>query len=427
MRVLLVSKSPLKREVASGNTFLNLFEDIDSVELAAVCTKKDTPDVLITKCYCMTERMLLDNMLRKSPIGTVLDTKGRGNTINSGLVETVAQKTAEKVRWTVFFWLQDMLWRLANWKTSELTGFIEEFKPDIIFTVFTNYSYLNQIIMHTHSLSTAKLVLYAWDNTYSLKQFMLSPWRWIKHFIDREYMRRLASKADLFYVISDIQKKDYEKYFNMKCKVLTKGTDFSEPPAFKGQYNTPLQLVFTGNIALNRWKSLKLIADALETINKEGIKAQLRIYSSTPLTRKMIKALNRGESSFFMGSVSASEVPALQENADILVHVEAMDLKNKLIVRQSFSTKIVDYLKAARPILAVGPKDVASIDHLIRNDCAIVASNRKELEDKLSAVLSNESELNRIAQNAYECGKRHHNKQDIQTMLMNDLREVCSE
>ena len=207
--------------------------------------------------------------------------------------------------------------------------------------------------------------------------------------------------------------------------VLTKGADFSLPADVKTQYNDPLQLVFTGNIGLNRWKSLKLIADALKHINADGVKAQLRIYTATPLTKQMEKALNRGESSRIMGSVPASEVAQIQKNADLLVHVEALDLKNRLAVRQLFSTKIVDYLKAARPILAVGPKDVASIDHLIRNDCAIVADNQMELEEKLCAIIANNSVLDDIVQKAYECGRKYHNKQIIQNMLIEDLKTVC--
>ena len=100
-------------------------------------------------------------------------------------------------------------------------------------------------------------------------------------------------------------------------------------------------------------------------------------------------------------------------------------MRNRLKVRQSFSTKIVDYLKAARPILAVGPIDVASMDHLIRYDCAIVSDNKTELEQKLRSILENPSELNRVAANAYECGRKCHNKQDIQRMLLQDLKAVC--
>lgn len=427
MRILFISASPLRKEVSIGNTFLNLFDHVEHVELASICTRNGLPDPIISKCFCITERMLIRNLLKRTPVGTVVNTHKKIEEALQNKAENTAFQLVKRSRLTIFFWMQDLIWKLGRWKSPELKQFVDEYDPDIIFTVLSNSIFLNNLILHIHSCSRAKLVLYAWDNNYSLRQFMFSPLRWIKHFIDRASMRKLASKADLFYVISEIQKKDYEKSFHKTRAVLTKGANFSEPPAFKGQYNTPLQLVFTGNIALNRWKSLRLIADALENINREGIIAQLRIYTTTPLTKKMEKALNRGESSILMGNVPASEVAGIQDKADVLVHVEALDLKNKLTVRQSFSTKIVDYLKAARPILAVGPKDVASIDHLIRNDCAIVASNRKELEDKLRAVLSNESELNRISQNAYECGKRHHNKQNIQTMLMNDLREVCSE
>ena len=122
-----------------------------------------------------------------------------------------------------------------------------------------------------------------------------------------------------------------------------------------------------------------------------------------------------------MGSVSAEKVIELQKDADMLVHVEALDLKNKLLVRQSFSTKIVDYLAAARPILAFGPKNVASIDHLIKNNCAIVADNETELLNKLSTVITNKNELQQFASDAFDCGKRHHNKSDIDSMLKNDL------
>ena len=237
--------------------------------------------------------------------------------------------------------MQNLVWRIGRWKSPELKKFVEEFNPDIVFTVLFGSPFLNRLILHVTSLSNKKLVLYAWDNNYSLKQFMLSPLRWINHFINRNSMRKVAKKAELFYVISNVQKTDYEKAFKKDCKVLTKAADFSEKPSLKTVYSKPLQLVYTGNIALNRWKTLSEIANVLENINKDGVKAQLRIYTGNSLTDKMNKALNRGESSFVMGSVSADEVLKIQNEADMLVHVESKDLKNRLLVRQSFSTKIV--------------------------------------------------------------------------------------
>ncbi len=426
LKILFISSSPLNKEISIGNTFINLFKDMEDVELASIYTRAGFPDKEILQAFCITEKMLIKNLLKKTPVG--VHVKGKetnkklkvSNTKNEqGVIDFI-----KSCRWTMFFWLQDFVWRIGKWKSPELKQFVEEYNPDIIFTVLSESSFLNRLILHITKLSNKKLVLYAWDNNYSLKQFILSPLRWIKHFIDRSYMRKVVKKADLFYVISNVQKNDYESALKKECKVLTKSADFSGDAPIKDKYNEPLQLVYTGNIGLNRWRSLSEIASVLKKINKDTVKAQLRIYTGNTLTEKMNKALNVGESSFVMGSVSSIEVPEIQNNADMLVHIEATDLKNKLLVRQSFSTKIVDYLSAARPILAFGPKDVASIHHLVKNDCAIVADNRDELYDKLKNVLENPQKLNELSQLAFDCGRKNHNKEDIENMLIKDLRAL---
>ena len=421
MRILFVSASPIKKELSIGNTFLNLFENVDDVELASICTRGGAPDPKISKCFCITERMLINNILKKTPVGKEIDSNKDSVSDNS---QNKTVDIAKKYRFTFFFWLQDLIWKLGRWKSPELDKFIQEYNPDIIFSVFSNSVYLNNLISYVKKVSGKKLVVYAWDNNYSLKQFYLSPLRWIKHFIDRRSMRRVAKETDLFYVISNVQKVDYSRAFKIECKLLTKSADFSGEPSIKGSYNKPAQLVYTGNIGLNRWKSLAHIANVLEKINSDGIKAQLKIYTGNTVTKEMSYALNKGESSLIMGNVASDKVNEIQQNADMLVHVEALDLRNKLTVRQSFSTKIVDYLATARPILAFGPKDVASIDHFVKNDCAIVADSEDELLAKLTDIINNETKLNEIAAKAYECGSKFHNKCDIDTMIKSDMIQL---
>ena len=278
MRILFVSASPLKKEISIGNTFISLFEGAKDVELASICTREGSPDPKISRCFCITEKMLISNLLRKTPVGTTMKAQDKTQKPLQNPTEKMAFRLVKRSRLTVFFWMQDLVWILGNWKSSELKSFVQEYNPDIIFTVLSNSVFLNNLILHIHSLSNAKLVIYAWDNNYSMKQFMLSPLRWIKHFIDRASMRKLARKADLFYVISDVQKIDYEKSFRKECKLLTKDADFSEPPLCKEQYNIPLQLIFTGNIAVNRWRSLQM----MPMPSKESTRtASRRSYAST--------------------------------------------------------------------------------------------------------------------------------------------------
>ena len=422
MRVLAISRAPWRNDNNTGNTFTDLFKDFSDIEFYSLCMREQPPQNDIAKRhFFISEKQILKRLLGKKTI------IGAENSSKS--IEDVSEKNiynfAKKNHNIIFMAMRELLWCSAGWKNNNLEKYIKEVNPDIIFFPVFGCYYPHKVLRYIRSLCDAEIVLFHADDNYTLKQFSLSPFFWLYRFGLRKWVRRSVNISDLQYCISNIQKADYEKAFKCKCKLLTKFSDFSGKPILKESFGNPLQLVYTGNVGINRWKSLKIIADVLENINADGVKAQLRIYTATPLTRKMKKALNRGESSVFMGTALASDVPQIQKNADILVHVEALDLKNRLAVRQSFSTKIVDYLKAARPILAVGPKDVASIDHLIRNDCAIVADNRTELEQKLREVLENPGMMNSIVENAYECGRKYHNKETIQKMLREDLEALC--
>lgn len=425
MRILFVSASPINKNLSVGNTFLNLFEDMENVELASICTRDGKVDKRISQTFCITEKNIIKNLIKGTPIGKKIESSAENQDENvtvNGIPSNKIFRFIKTTRFTFFFWAQNLVWRIGKWKSKELEDFINEYNPDVIFTVLSNLSYLNKLVLHIKKISNKPLALYAWDNNYSLKQFILSPFRWISYFDSRRNMRKVAASADKFYVISDVQKADYEKAFKKSCTVLTKGADFDEPSEVKNNYNKPLQLIFTGNIGMNRWKSLSVIAESLREINKNDVKAELRIYTGSVVTENMKKALNIKNVSEIMGSVPASEIKKIQSDADILVHVEGLDLKNRLAVRQSFSTKIIDYFKSARPILAVGPKFVASIDHLVKNDCAIVADNKDELKEKLLFYIENTDKINQLVENAYECGKKYHNKSKIEQMLKQDLQ-----
>lgn len=424
MKILFISMSPIHKGVSIGNTFLNVLEGLPDAEFSSVYTKGGAPDARVQNAFQISEKMLVKKLLHKT------DTAGRR--VEERGVQTDAHPDklvtfARKKRYTVFFWGQALLWALPYWKSDALHAFLDECKPDILFTVLSDSVPLNRLICHIQAYVQKPLILYAWDNNYTLKMGLVSPLCRLNRHINRIYMRATVKKAAQMYVISDVQKRDYEKAFGISCKVLTKSADFSGDPPVKAAYNTPLQIVFTGNIGTNRWKSLAMIAKALKTVNRDGVRAQLRIYTATPLTHKMREALDIDGSSFLMGAVPASEIPRIQSDADMLVHVEAFDRKNRLLVRQSFSTKLVDYFKAARPILAVGPRGIASIEHLAANDCALVAQSVEEICRALESVTEDHDKLDALSEKAYACGKAHHDKTAMQQMLQADLSKIVKE
>lgn len=426
MRVLLVSASPINLEIGIGNTFLNIMPE--TMELASLYTRNGLPDKRIKKAFCVNEKMIINKLSGNARYAGKIITKRYGEEaeIKRDKINESIMHLAQKKRYTVIFWVQELIWRINVWKSKELENFIAEFNPNLIFTLFTNNIFINRIILHVLKISGKPLVLYAWDNNYQWNRYQRSPLRWINQYFERIYMRKVMDSAEKLYVISDIQKRDYERIFHKKCTVLTKGGDFSGETPVKGTSNNPLQIVYTGNVGNNRWKSLAMIANVLERINCEGQKAQLRIYTATPLTGEMKTALGKGEDSIIMGSVPANKIPEIQKNADVLVHVEAFDSKNKFAVCQSFSTKIVDYLAKGACILAVGPRDIASIDYFIRNDAGLVASNENEVMDHLMRIITDSQIINKIGAKAFESGKRNHNKEKIEKIINKDLYEAAT-
>lgn len=421
MNILFISMSPIHKGVSVGNTFLNVLEGVPDAVFSSVYTKNGAPDEAVQNAFQISEKMILKKLFRQTDsAGRVIEKRNAASDFENSRLVTFARKK----RFTVLFWAQELVWMLPFWKSSTLNDFLDMVKPDVLFTLLSDSVVLNKLIVYIQDYTKKPLVVYAWDNNYTLKLGAVSPLRRLNRVINRVYMRKTVQKAKQLYVISDAQKHDYEKAFGVPCKVLTKSADFSGEPPVKTQYNSPLQIVFTGNIGTNRWKSLAMIAKALQAINQNGVLAQLRIYTGTPLTDQMQAALEIPGTSFLMGSAPASEIPKIQADADMLVHVEAFDRKNRLLVRQSFSTKLVDYFRAARPILAVGPHDVASIRHLVENDCAVTAEDAETLAQRLDAVVGDPGALDRLARQAYVCGKRHHDKAVMGQMLQTDLRSM---
>ena len=419
MRILVISRSAWRNDNSTGNTLTDFFAGFSDAEIFSLCMREQPPQNGVAKRhFYISEKQMIKRLLGKK---TAVGAEHLCESVDDGS-EKAMYDAAKRHPSYLLYAARELLWSFGGWKNNNLAEYIKEIDPDVIFFPTFGCYYPHKILKFLHTLTDAKIVLFHADDHYTLKQWSLSPAFWLYRFGLRKWMRRTAKIADVQYCISDVQKADYDRAFGCECKVLTKFADFSGEAPLKETYGDPFQLVFTGNINLNRWKSLAMLANALERINRDGVKAQLRIYTATAITEEMQKALDIKDTSFLMGAVPSSEIPRIQQEADMLVHAESTDRKNRLAVRQSFSTKIVDYLKAARPIVAVGPKEVASIKHLSEHISAIVADDEETLYNKLSAVLLEEpTVLHELAQNAYACGKACHNKEDMLAMLKNDF------
>ncbi len=422
IKVLVMSSTPWDDSNSFGNSYSNLFEGIDEIEIANIYCRSGMPDnKVVNRYFQMTEKTLIKNLKNKNfPSGKEITV----DTSSASSLSEKEQKTFDSVRkrrLQIFLWARELIWKIGRWKSAELKEFIDDFDPDIIFQPIYFSSHLCDISLFIKKYTNKPMLGYVSDDCYTLRQFNLSPLYWINRLFVRRKVKKVIDSCELLYVISDIQKNEYDRIFKKECKILTKCADFSEPAPVKTEYNKPLKLVYTGNLGAGRWKSVSLVSQAVEKINNEDDALAFEIYSATPLTEKMKKSFAHN-GTVFKGAVPSSEVEKIQSDADILVHVEGLDLKSRLQVHQSFSTKIVDYLKAARTILAVGVKDEASINYLLQNNCAVVCENTVDIYYNLRELISDKTYLDDFSRRAYYRGQFNHSSKKIKSMLLNDIK-----
>lgn len=428
MKILILSNAEWDDNNCFGDSFSNIFGNIEGVEIANIYCRSGEPKTdSCDKFFQITEKLLLKNLLDfRNPAGQVVG--GCHSKVNVADTFNGKQRRwtdfARKHRWLIFFWLRDIIWKIGRWKSKELKRFIDDFRPDLIFLPIYNSIYLNKIGIFLKKYTNKPMVAYAADNYYTLKQFSMSPFFWIDRFVKRRWIKKSVDKCEMLYVISDVQKRDYDSRFGKDCKILFKGGVFIGDAPVKNEISAPVQLVYTGNIGCGRYRSLAEIGKTLDRINENKKRAILHIYSQTPLSRRMRAFLFTKKSIEFHGGVPRDQIRVIHAGADILVHAESFQLKERYLVRQSFSTKIVDYFQAARCVFAIGWGQAASIDYLIKNNAAVVVCHKYEIEKKLRMLIENPELITEYGKRGWNCGKRNHQIDKIQSNLIADFQSI---
>lgn len=420
LRILVVSYLPWRDDVSVGNTLSNLFDGLqEKIEIASIYFKGGMPQNNVTSLdYYIPEKELAKSIITRKKVGYQID-KTENDEYSDENKKGIYNK-AREMRWESMLLAQDLIGLLGVWKTENLYKFVEAFNPDIIFGPLGRVPVANLLMKHIHDKYDIPIVAYAWDDHYSLHKKSFSVFFWIKTFLERKYIKECASECEFLYTITSLMKDEYEKYFNKKCRVLYKSYSFEGEPSFQEDICYPIKIVYMGNIGSGRWQVLAKIAKAIERINSEQVKAFLNIYTMSPTSEKMEKALNIPGASELMRPVSNEQVLKIMKSANILLHVEPISEKERLFYRLSFSTKIVDYFYSARCIMAVGG-ETAAMSYLRDNDAAIVLKEDSNIYMELKELIDNPERILEYGEKSWECGVKKHKRSVVQGKMFSDL------
>ena len=417
MRLLVVSASYWSNWGCFGSTYSSIFGGIPNLEIAHVyfnltLPAADVPPNVVRFFKIGTKAAALSPLTRR---GVGEEVSRRAAAESAG--EEYTDCTAREKRLITFFrryhwtWLKRLnYWliaRFGKWRTPQLDAFVDDFKPDAIWVDTGPVMPTLAMALYLKERTGKPLIGFVFDEHYSIRRLSFSPAFWLYRFANRRLIRRVILESAAFYVISEGQRDYYRRKFGKECRVLTRCADFSGGPAPipERSADRPLSLVYTGNLGNGRFKSLMTVGEA---VRSAGLNARLDVYSSQPISDRQKRKLESSGAVRFRGAVPGAEIETIQRNADILVLAEGNSLGYRLRARDAFSTKIVDYLHAARPVLAVGPKEMNSVAYFDRHACGLTAETVDEAADALRRLAGDAELARRLAGRAWQTGRELH-------------------
>ena len=428
MKVLVISVEVWQNGTNGGNVLSNIFEN-SGFEFAQIyCSPGRPNNKLCKKYYQMTDYMAISNVIKHRQMGKAFELeeiiRSKADDDNTvGFSNQKVQRFFQTYRLGIFYAAKDVIWKLCSWKNENLRQFISDFSPDIIFAPCYGSEFMLELTRFVADYTGKKVISYISDDHYTLQQFRLSPYFWIKRFRLRKALRKTFPYYSLTYTMTEEQKQQCEQDFHAKMKILRKSAEISE--IANKDVCKVIRIVYAGGIYLNRWKVLVRLADAIEDINQNRQIFHLDIYTGNSMTKKQQKLLNREGVVKVHAAVPFEKLKEIYKASDIALHVESFDLTNRLATRMSFSTKIVDCLSSGCAVLAIAWDKQAGVRYLKENNAAICIGDPSQIKSELRRLFDEPYRLKEYRENAVNCCKTNHNSKDSWQMIQDDFTELC--
>lgn len=417
---VLVCSIPCWNNKTGSDTFSNLMEGYDIDKIANLYIRGGVPDSPVCRNYFnISENAVIKSILnRKIKTGKQViadNTMADEKTEDIAVVANMYRNSSVKRNYLLLL-ARELLWKIGRWKTKELDAFLDEFKPDVVFFAMEGYVHFNRINRYILKKTKAKGIGYFWDDNFTYRQSNQLGHR-IYRFFQRRDLKKMAKLCGDFFAITPKTKEEADEFFGIDCKILTKPINFDGTEFELTNPSLPLKMLYTGKLIIGRFDTIKLVGEALYEVNKNGLKVELDVYTTTVLNEEQIKGLSPYV--HILGAIPQTEVARVQKEADILLFAEAVDGPNSKIARLSFSTKLTDYFRSGKCILAVGNPDTAPMDYLKEEDAALIAFDKNGIAEALNSVADNLAMIDSYGQKAFDCGRRNHSKEMIQKKLFN--------
>lgn len=404
--ILIICGTPLRDDTNTGKTLQTMFSGCQAENLHQLYFSIQTPNLKA----CSSYYRVYEYQLIKSVFG-LFPSKCGGEVpvhADSQKPEQMSDALTRKRRNLFIIIMRELLWHMSHYNNKHLKKWISDFRPNHIFAILSGSTERSDLIRWISGTYGCPVTLFVTDDYYhDVKQSR----NLIRKFFFKnrqKHIDRMAKCCDKIVGCSMLAAKEFGEKYHLPYEVIYTPVrpDFLDLPIKKQNDGTVIFRYF-GNMGLGRWNKLEKIGRTIAEINRKKGKqaAFLEVYS--PVTdKKITDHLQIAGGAAFKGFVKGSDFTDLLATADVAIHVESFDADMIRRTRLSISTKIADYLGAGKCILAMGPQEVASMQHLA--DVAYIVNDETKLDFAMEELIDHPEKRELYQQKARNLAEDKH-------------------
>jgi glycosyltransferase involved in cell wall biosynthesis len=245
-----------------------------------------------------------------------------------------------------------------------------------------------------------------------------------------EDLKRLFRYSYANFAISDRMGEMFGRRYAAEFDVVRNGVRLSDWPARSGEERAagPIRLRYSGNLAADMTRQSVLeTAQAVATLREKGVDIVFEGRTQAHW-KKDADRLFHGLPGV---SFSAADMP-LEDyrqwlaDADISLIAYNFDEETRRYVQYSFANKTPEILASGSAVLAYGPRDFETIDHLVKNDVAYAVSEQgvEQVTDALTALTGDPALRRELGRRGREHAGRMFNLDLERTKMRERLSQI---
>ena len=428
-KVLLIVKNRVNTVDSSSMALRNWFSDWPKDSIAQIYSNDSTfnqENPFIENGYRIDFRdrnlgiffSFLKSKTEKKHV-PLLAVRSNGNSLKVNILKCFSDIVIKSGIWEIIF---------APKISQDLKRWILDYKPDVLFVQGADISFMKLPLMINKEFGIPICFNIADDWVEHIyKNGFLSDYMMM---VTRSTFKELLNISALNYVIGEQMKLEYMKRYNKPFSTLMQCADpqkyniqLDNDPSWK---DNVIKILYSGSLALNRWKAIIDLSKAVQRLNKKGMRFEINVYSNF-MPDEAADLFTLDEVNIY-SAVPDNKMPQLLAESHILFLPESFDDEYREYIKYSVSTKCHLYMMASRIVLAYGPPDVSTISYAKSDQWAAVVDQQSIdlLEEELLSICLKSELREKYLINAKNALCKNHLKEIVSSRLKDDLITLAS-